>query len=232
MTNIRHLWALLVAIGTATLIATSATAVWSEFQVDVQQEAMHPKEWRPADHLEPSQQVFPESYYLIEFAAFPTLGGQPWLLRVSLNSNKTAAVIDLYTNALPFVSKVAKDHPFLRLSEISGYPHRSRDLDLRTAAILYRTWVNVLLESHYSKTDTSGLDGVGYHFGSWVRGLGWLYGGTWSPDADLPPRWLTETGFDLRALVDAQDADVPSVMARIADKCDRTMKYLKRHGRL
>jgi len=213
-------------------LAATAAAGWGAFQVDVQQEDVYPKERRPADHLQPASRVFPESYYLIEFAVFPTLEGRPWLLRMCLNSNKTAAVVDLYTNELPFVSKVAKDNPLLQFSKIRGVPLTSRNLDLKTATLLYSTWVNALLESHYSKTDTAGLDGAGYHFGAWVRGLGWLYGGTWSPDADLPPRWLTEAGIDLRALVEAPEADVEAIKTRITEKCNRTMRYLKMHGRL
>ena len=121
------------------VVATSAAAGWSDFRVDVQQEEMYPKEMRPADHLTPSQEWFPETYYLIEFAEFPALEGQRWLIRVSLNSNKTSAIIDLYTNAMPLVSNSDKTKLGLRFSEITRHPHASRDLDLKTATVLYRT---------------------------------------------------------------------------------------------
>lgn len=213
--------------------SSGVAAEWREFQVDVAQEEFYPKEHRAADHLEPDGGLFPDSYYLIEFAKLPALERRPWLVRVCLNSNKTAAVVMLYTNDLPFLSKMAaKDKLRAQIGEMRVVPDKSCELDLETATLLYRTWVNALLESHYSKTDRGGLDGVIYHFGSWIRGLGWLFGCTWSPEADLPPKWLTEVGTNLRVLVETPEAEVEPIKRRITDRCNETMKYLKKHGKL
>jgi hypothetical protein len=43
-------------------------------------------------------------------------------------------------------------------------------------------WEKALLDVRQPKEDVNGLDGVSYHFSTWIRGRGVLSGQTWSPD--------------------------------------------------
>lgn len=57
----------------------------------------------------------------------------------------------------------------------------SRDLAVATQ----RVWAKMLLNTRYPATYQLVLDGVNYRFGVWVRGLGSIYGETWSPSKPM-----------------------------------------------
>ncbi len=60
-----------------------------------------------------------------------------------------------------------------------------RQISLQLATAIQRVLGKLLHNTRYPSEATMGLDGVTYQFSTWVRGLGTLFGQTWSPDDPL-----------------------------------------------
>lgn len=60
-----------------------------------------------------------------------------------------------------------------------------REISLELAIAIQRAWGRMLQHTKYPAKASLGFDGITYHFSVWVRGLGDLYGRTWTPQAGL-----------------------------------------------
>lgn len=63
---------------------------------------------------------------------------------------------------------------------------KKRTISYNLAVAIQRVWAKSILQTRYPKNDTTCLDGVAYEFSLYYRGMGTIYGETWSPDAPLP----------------------------------------------
>jgi hypothetical protein len=60
-----------------------------------------------------------------------------------------------------------------------------REISLELAIAIQRAWGRMLQHTRYPAKASLGFDGITYHFSVWVRGLGDLYGRTWTPQGGL-----------------------------------------------
>lgn len=60
-----------------------------------------------------------------------------------------------------------------------------REISLELAVAIQRAWGRMLQHTKYPAKASMGFDGITYHFSVWVRGLGDLYGRTWTPQGGL-----------------------------------------------
>lgn len=71
-----------------------------------------------------------------------------------------------------------------------------REISLRLAVAIQRTWARMLHHTKYPAKASLGLDGTTFQLSVWVRGFGDLNGETWSPDKGLPAE-IVSIGVDL-----------------------------------
>jgi len=81
-----------------------------------------------------------------------------------------------------------------------------REISLELAVAIQRAWGKMLLQTRYPSHASGGVDGVCYEFSVWVRGMGDIYGQTWSPENGLPAE-MVSLGESLIGL--ASDKKVP-----------------------
>lgn len=71
------------------------------------------------------------------------------------------------------------------------------------AVAIQRAWARMLLRTKYPEASYVGLDGERYEFGLFVRGLGDLKGGIWSPSKGLPAE-IVALGKKLRTFAESE----------------------------
>lgn len=71
-----------------------------------------------------------------------------------------------------------------------------REISLELAIAIQRVWGRLLQHTRYPARASASLDGIAYEFSVWVRGLGYLYGETRSPEGGLPAE-ITSLGSEL-----------------------------------
>lgn len=71
-----------------------------------------------------------------------------------------------------------------------------REISLDLAIAIQRAWGRMLQHTRYPAKASMGLDGVTYQFSVGVRGIGDLYGETWTPRGGLTAE-IAELGIDL-----------------------------------
>lgn len=206
----------MLALASLMLFSHSSLA-WTPYKVDVTQEAMAESS-ESEDHLEPANDTGTEFVYLAEFIQEPSFSKGSYFV---LFKQQKSGIYVLRTGPIP--DKVASGE-----KPPKGY--RDVEIPKPLAEVIYQIWVNALLQTHYDKKSSMGLDGTTFIFSSFVRGLGWLHGTTWSPVAQLPPRWLADTGDQLFVFANDPKRDPKKMQATLEATRDRLFGYLKRHG--
>jgi hypothetical protein len=72
-----------------------------------------------------------------------------------------------------------------------------------------------------------GNDGTTYLFSTYLRGPGWLSAQTWSPDADLPPKWLADLGETVLRYSRAQKHDPRQLAEVVSREGTRLLEYFR-----
>jgi hypothetical protein len=171
------------------------------------------------DHLRPAEVRTGVLYYLAYYEVRPSFesGYQMLLLR----DDKTGKCS----------LKVSSNH--------DGKDGASRALEkdievevpAKLAAIVYEMWSNAILEARYTRRDTSGLDGTDYYFSTFVLGLGWMGGRTWSPHLELPPKWMVDAGNYLVAYARKPNREPDEAIRDFQRRRTQLFDYLKKNGR-
>ncbi len=198
-----------------------APVCWSfePFAVDVTQEEF--AEHDPAiDHLLPAGVSLPEFYYIAQFIVPPdTFPKRDGFSIVVLKTDDGRYL--LQTAAIPQGSPLdTRQKPRLELQ-----------IPQTLAEVVYQIWVNTLLEARYDRKSYAGLDGGTFLFSTYVRGLGWMHGRIWSPDANLPPRWIVEAGEQLSDFVRNSQRDPRKTEAALIGIRDKLFEYLETNGK-
>jgi hypothetical protein len=153
------------------------------YEPDVTQERMEWDVQAAKDRLVPSGSTRPQTaplYYLAKFGRYPS-----------------------FTDAFEW-SLILKNGRYLLVSwrlaqekETQQGPAHSDELTLEVskelAATIYAIWASGIMDARYTRY-ADGLDGTTYWFSTYLRGVGWPSARTWSPSADLPPKWLVDAG--------------------------------------
>jgi hypothetical protein len=166
------------------------------------------------DHLLPLDQTQPSVYYVAEFAAHPSFeNGREWQI------------------ALAKGQYILRSWESLRAKE-RGQPRTTANavevaISPRIASIVYGMWANTLLDVRYTRASGAGLDGSRYRFSTYLRGPGWLHGTTWSPDDDLPPKWMVETGELIYQFSRAEKRNEAQVEAVLQSQRDRLERFFQ-----
>lgn len=89
-----------------------------------------------------------------------------------------------------------------------------REISLVFAVAIQRAWGKMLLQTRYPSHASDGLDGVRYEFSVWIRGMGDLYGQTWSPETGLPAE-MVSLGEALSAFATNPKSTEQNLIARL-----------------
>jgi hypothetical protein len=156
------------------------------------------------DHLIPSGRGFPEGrppiYYIARFGRYPSFSESfEWCVF----RKKNRYVLSSWR---------------LDRSDRKAEPRRVEVMDLdipeRMAATIYSLWANAILDARYAR-EGSGLDGTGYEFSTYLRGVGWPTATTESPSRDLPPKWLVDAGEEVLALARGRTKDTGQLLSKL-----------------
>ncbi|WP_050025002.1 hypothetical protein [Verrucomicrobium sp. BvORR034] len=86
-----------------------------------------------------------------------------------------------------------------------------REISLELAIAIQRAWGRMLQHTRYPAKASLGFDGITYHFSVWVRGLGDLYGRTWTPQGGLTAE-IAALGIELATFgTDKNAAEKPLI---------------------
>jgi hypothetical protein len=198
------------------LIATAPLSAWERYAPDVTQQRFEDTK-DIVDHLVPYVELKKPGYYVAEFSAYPSFTNhREW--RIYRKEQRFL----LRSWEVPHSAKGLKPAP-IHLVEI--------EIPSEVAAVVYEIWANALLEARYTRGPVSGLDGTSYRFSTYLRAVGWLHGYTWSPDANLPPKWMVDTGELLIAYARSADRDPKKLQHALAERKDQLMNYLQQKGK-
>jgi hypothetical protein len=186
------------------------------YQVDIKQKTFA-EHGGDIDHLEPVRQLVPQGDYIAQFIESPSFTKGTYLALAKSQDGKY--VLQLTT--IP-PDSCPKDKP---------KPETELEIPVSLAEVVYQTWVNALLEVRYDRKSYGGYDGTRYTFSSFVRGLGVMHGSIWSPEANLPPRWLVDSAHELIAFVRDPKRDPTKTGASLTATRDKLFAYLKDHGK-
>ena len=72
----------------------------------------------------------------------------------------------------------------------------------------------MLQHTKYPAKASMGLDGITFQFSVWVRGLGYLYGETWTPGSGLPAE-IASLGSEFTTFVSDKKAKEKSLIQKL-----------------
>ena len=99
-------------------------------------------------------------------------------------------------------------------------------------ALLQDIWLNAILDARYPRFYLAGADGDTYYFGATrAHDQEMLWAEVWSPEADLPPLWMTQTGAEVFAYAQSKARDNAQLRRRLQETRTRLYAYYERHGR-
>jgi hypothetical protein len=169
------------------------------------------------DHLVPYAGNQKPPYYIAEFAAHPSFSesygwriyrrGQEYVLRSENLPRRQEG-------KTPFDARLIE-------LEIPG----------ELASLVYEIWANALLEVRYTRIGHLGLDGTTYTFSTFLRGIGFLNGSTWSPEDNLPPKWMVESGDVIMNYSRSSARDDAELRKALLAHKARLLKHLQTHGK-
>ena len=172
------------------------------------------------DHLEPfgGEVPVPKYYYLAQFIEAPSLLEHGNYLAVLKTKDGRYVV---RTGKFPVAKPLPKE------------PVTDTEVQISEsfASVIYDLWVNAIFEVRYDRTDHAGFDGTSYIFSTFVNGLGWMHGGTWSPSGDAPPAWLVDAGSKLVAFAQDPKRNPKKTEAEIAAIREKLFGYIEKHGK-
>ena len=190
------------------IINACAAYAWQPIGIDVTQTQL--TENSEPDHLLPVDQAVPETYYLAQFIAG------------SSSSDFSKLIV-----------RRKEEKYFMEVHVKGGSdPTNTVEITESDARLIYSIWINTLLETRYARKSSAGLDGGTFIFSSYVRGLGWVHGKTWSPSSDAPPRWLIETADSLFQFTLDKRRKIEDLHAQLVATNSKILSYLTKNGKL
>jgi hypothetical protein len=102
-------------------------------------------------------------------------------------------------------------------------------IDKEIAELLQDIWINALLDTHYPRAYSDGLDGTMYFFQVHSQGL-YLRGQTWSPEGERPPAWLVSVASDVMSYAGSEGSDHEKLRAALARCRDQLFSYYRKRG--
>jgi len=161
---------------------------WTPYKVNLDQEPSLPYAQLKIDHLYPSKTTngFAGSYFVF-YKTSPSQGRGTSFALFS-EGNKYYALV-WTEKCWDEMSTDERRQPLREpLNQVKV------EISEQLGMLVYEIWVNAIMESRYSRADSQGLDGITYTFGVRLKSRGWFHAWTWSPEDDLPPKWMTEVG--------------------------------------
>jgi hypothetical protein len=196
------------------LLGAVLTRVALAYEPDVTQQRMeHDGALGPVDHLQPTGSEFPvhpPRYYIAKFGVYPS-----------------------FSPAFEWCLLIEKQKYMLRswkLERVKGEdePRRVELLETQIsqemAAVVYTIWANGILDARYNR-QALGLDGTTYQFSTFLLGVGYPGAKTWSPSADLPPKWLVTAGTDVLTYARATNRDSKKLLTQLQATQKRLSEY-------
>ena len=214
---VRRLLASLIAV----LVPTAFAGPWAPYDAHVErQHAVSAEAYKRIDFLTPSALLDSQQTLdcVVTYDVRPSFAPQRhWCLR------RSGATYTLDSWELPpSVGAEAGSHPA---------EHRTVSFPSEVATLVRQIWLNAILESHYPRFFLAGADGDDYYFGATRDDSLLLRAEVWSPDADLPPRWLVDAGDQLFNYAQTGSNDIAQVRKSLVALRNRLFSYYEKHGR-
>lgn len=186
------------------------------YRVDVRQEAFADHA-DSLDHLEPVKGTVPEFYYIAQFVESPSFVKGSYFAVLKTKQGRYI---------LQLASIPVDTRPVNR-------PKVETELEIQEslAEVIYQIWANALLEVRYDRKSYRGNDGTDFTFSTFIRGSGWMHGSTWSPDTDLPPKWLVDSAQKIIAFARDPKRDAKKTETSLAEARDKLFAYIEKHGK-
>jgi len=201
---------------TLTLLSAAPLSALA-YEPDVTQERMEYDGRDPQDHLVPAGSRRPDEhpvYFLAKFGRYPSFS----------EAFEWTIVLDKGKYKLESWRLEASEKEVDRPKRVALV---SVEITPQLATAIYALWANAILDARYSRGGL-GLDGTTYAFSTWLRGVGWPSATTWSPDRDLPPKWMVEAGEEILAYGRAKTRDAPKLLSKLQAIGDRWRAYQQR----
>ena len=195
---------------------------WEPYQADVTQQAF-PSDSNGIDHLLPSSGKVSRGYYLIRYDVSPAMAFTETHLIIYRKEKTDAYILE--------TRDTWKDPDKAHPSGVTLAPDTKIVVTKALADLALQMWVNALLEVRYDRRSSLGFDGETYTFTTWVRGNDWLCGTAWSPDKELPPKWMVQAGDELIKLGRTPTLKIEDGVKDLQQLHDKLFAYLKEHGR-
>ncbi|MGC3980331.1 MAG: hypothetical protein QM808_03640 [Steroidobacteraceae bacterium] len=105
----------------------------------------------------------------------------------------------------------------------------SASISKETATLIQQIWINALLQARYPKSAPLGLDGAYFYFRTLVRPTYLqLFASTYSPGADLPPRWMVDAGETVNEFVLSDSRDEKRLSLYLIAQRNKLFNYLRK----
>jgi hypothetical protein len=211
----------LVASLIAALVPAALAGPWTPYDASVEkQHAVSVEAYKRIDFLTPS--ALPEPQQTLDCAA--TFDVRPsfaperhWRLR----RNGSTYSLESWKSARSGGSQAGAHDA----------EHRTVPFPFELATLVREIWLNAILESHYPRLYLGGADGDDYYFGATRDDSLLLRAEVWSPDADLPPRWLVEAGDQIFNYAQRDSNDAVVLRKSLVALRKRLFNYYEEHGR-
>lgn len=95
------------------------------------------------------------------------------------------------------------------------------------ADVVYDIWANNILEARYTRHLPAGVDVANYRFRTNLRRVGWLSARTGSPSANLPPKWMVDSGDEILALARAKSPKEAPLLTKLQTVRKRLNDYYR-----
>ena len=106
-------------------------------------------------------------------------------------------------------------------------------IDIDFAMTIQRAWATMLIKTRYPQNSYLGADGCTAEFSAWVRGLGGVYGYTWSPESGLTKDFI-DLGFALADYCKAPEGEGSNRRKKLMTRLEEVRKKpgaKKKHAR-
>ena len=211
----------LVASLIAALVPAALAGPWTPYDASVEkQHAVSVEAYKRIDFLTPSALPEPEQTLdcVVTYDVRPSFAPERhWCLRrngstYSLESWKSGRSVGSQAGA-------------------HDTEHRAVPFPSELATLVREIWLNAILESHYPRFYLGGADGDDYYFGATRDDSLLLRAEVWSPDADLPPRWLVDAGDQIFNHAQGDSNDAAELRKSLVALRKRLFSHYEEHGR-
>ena len=186
-------------------------------------DVLHPpevEEVKSFDHLFPVDRSVPEFRYVAQYWAEPQYAPQRYAV-VILDESSQRCYIQV--GEAPAAQRTL-DRPYV-------FKDRA-EISTSTANVIYRLWMHVLLRTRYDRRGSAVIvtNATKYTYSTFMPGLGWMHGSTWTaPEPNPPLNLINDAAEMLLAFVANPKRDETLLRKGLEKDLREVSAYLQKH---